>query len=223
MRNWLYADKRDIVKWGTILVLARKKSIPTVLQVAFYRPDKTNYQLTIDGTKEPLPIEVIRHFCDIEHIQRLAENAKVRIDIHKDIFQWRPDFRTRVDFRKAYFDEVVMKIKAYTDAVIVFLDPDTGIAPNSCNYEHVTPQEIQITMRAMKPGDILVFYQHARLRVRDWMNSTKGEFGKAVGPNTPVDTITCKEIANDVAFFMVERSKWTDHRKQKTENRKPAC
>ena len=42
MRDWWYGDKRDIVKWGAILVLARKQSINTVLQVALYRPDSPN-------------------------------------------------------------------------------------------------------------------------------------------------------------------------------------
>jgi hypothetical protein len=166
------------VKWGAILVLARKQSINTVLQVALYRPDlPNNYHITIDGTTRPLPNEAIRHFRDIDQIQRLAANAKIRIDIHKDLFQWRPGFRTREDFRKSYFDEVARKIKKYREAVIVFLDPDTGIAPKTYGYKHVTPKEIKTTLKAMKPGDWLLFYQHAQLGDRKWRNSTKGEFG----------------------------------------------
>ena len=90
----------------------------------------------------------------------------------------------------------------------MFLDPDTGIAPKNYGYEHVTDQEIQTVLRAMKNGDVLLFYQHARLGDGDWLNSTKEEFGLAVGMDGPVDTVTCKEIANDVAFFVVDRSKW---------------
>ena len=134
----------------------------------------------------------------------------MRIDIHKDLFQWRPEFRTREDFRKAYFDKVAKRIKEYSGPVIVLLDPDTGIAPKTYRYEHVTPQEIHTVLQAMKPGDVLVFYQHARLGDGDWLNSTRGEFSQAVGPHVPVDTITCKEIANNVAFFVVKRSKWED-------------
>lgn len=210
MRDWWYGDKRDIVKWGTVLALARKRSIPAVLQVALYRPDRTNYHLTVDGTSEHLPVEVIRHFRDIDHIQRLAANVNLRIDIHKDLFQWHREFHTREDFRKAYFNKVTIKIKRYSDPVIVFLDPDTGIAPENYNYKHVTPKEIQSILRAMKSGDVFLFYQHARQRDRDWLNSTKEEFSQAAGISVPVDTITCNEIANDVAFFVVERSKWVD-------------
>src|SRR5437879_4521872 len=102
MRDWWYGDKRDVVKWGTIYVLARKHLIRNVLQVALYRRDRPNYHLTIDGKTEPLPVEVIRHFRDIDHIQRLAETLKMKIDIDKDVFQWRREFRTREEFRKAH-------------------------------------------------------------------------------------------------------------------------
>ncbi len=210
MRDWWYGDKRDIVKWGTVLVLARKRSIPAVLQVALYRPDRMNYHLTIDGKMEPLPVEVIRHFRDIDHIQRLAANVGLRIDIHKDLFQWRHEFRTREDFRKTYYNEVSSKIKQYNDPVIVFLDPDTGIAPANYSYEHVIPQEIRSVLRAMKPADVFLFYQHARRGDGGWLNSMKQELSQAVGIGVPVDTITCNEIAHDVAFFVVDRSKWAD-------------
>ena len=210
MRDWWYGDKRDIVKWGTIYTLTRKYSIQSVLQVALYRPELPNYELSISGTTESLPIEVIRHFRDIEHIQRLAESLKVTVDIHKDLFQWRSEFRTRQDFRNAYFTRVANKIKQYDEPVIVFLDPDTGIAPENYSYEHVTPQEIQTHLRAMKSGDILLFYQHARLGNGNWLNSTREEFRRSVGLKVPVDTVTCAEIANDVAFFVVERSRWND-------------
>jgi hypothetical protein len=211
MRDRWYGDKRDIVKWGAILVLARKQSINTVLQVALYRPDPPKkYHLTINGTTEFLPNEVIRHFRDIDQIKRIEKKAKIRIHIHKDLFQWRPGFRTREDFRKSYFNEVARKITEYREAVIVFLDPDTGIAPKTYGYEHVTPKEIKTILRAMKPGDWLLFYQHAQLGDGNWRNSTKGKFGQAVNSTVPIDTITCEEIASDVAFFTVERSKWVD-------------
>ncbi|MBS1252357.1 MAG: hypothetical protein MAG451_01396 [Anaerolineales bacterium] len=206
MRDWWYGDKRDVVKWGAILALARKRSIRDVLQVALYRPDRPNYRLHMDETTEPLPLEVARYFHDIDDIQRLAASVDLNIDIHKDLFQWRPGFHTREDFRTAYFNEVTSKIGEYSDPVIVLLDPDIGIAPKNYGYEHVTHHEIRTVLRAMKAGDVLLFYQHARQGDGDWINSTREEFGQAVGADVPVDTITCREIANDVAFFVVERS-----------------
>lgn len=89
----------------------------------------------------------------------------MQIDIHKDQFRWSSAFRTREDFRQAYFNGVTDKIKKYIDPAIVFLDPDTGIAPASFGYEHVTHKEIQTVLRAMKPSDVLLLYQHARLEI----------------------------------------------------------
>ncbi len=212
MRDRWYGDKRDVVKWGTICVLAQKRSIRTVLQVAFYRSERQNYHLTIGGTSEPLPVAVIQHFWDIDHIQGLGANVNLRIDIHKVMFQWSREFNTREDFRKAYFNGVTCKIKDYSDPVIVLLDPDTGIAPANYRYEHVTHKEIQAVLRAMKTCDVLLLYQHARIGDGDWLNSAKEEFCQAVGTDVPTETITCNEIAGDVVFFMVERSKckWLD-------------
>ena len=206
MRDRWYGDKRDIVKWGAVLALARKRSISCVLQVAFYRPDQLNYNLIVDGVSESLPVEVIRHFRDIDHIKQLAANVNMKIDVYNEPFQWRPGFRTRQDFRTDYFNKITDVIKRYSKPVIVLLDPDTGIAPENCRYEHVTVQEIQTVLRAMKKGDVLLFYQHARQGDRDWLNATREEFRLAVGVNVPVDTITCSDIANDVAFFVVDRS-----------------
>jgi len=179
-----------------------------VLHVALYRPASYNYHFSIGDTTEPLPVEVVRHFRDIDDIQRLAEATNLKIDIHRDTFQWNREFRTKKDFRENYFDKVTTKIRQYRDSVIVFLDPDTGIAPVNYDYKHVTPREIRKTFLAMKSGDVLLFYQHSRRGDRDWVNSTKKEFSEAIGAGVPVDTITCNQIASDVMLLVIERSKW---------------
>ena len=210
MRDWWYGDKRDLVKWGAVPVLARKWSIRAVLQVALYRSAIYDYHLSIGNTTKSLPVEVVRHFRDIDDIQRLAEATNLKIDIHKDTFQWNREFRTKKDFREDYFDKVTTKIRHYRDSVIVFLDPDTGIAPLNYDYKHVTHREIRKTLRAMKIGDVLLFYQHARRGDKDWINSTKKEFSEAIGTGVPIDTIICNQIASDVMFLVVERSKWIE-------------
>ena len=112
----------------------------------------------------------------------------------------------RQNFRKDYFNGVTKKIQEYHDSIIVLLDPDTGIAPDTDSYKLVAFHEIKIVLRAMKVGDLLLFYQHARLGDRNWLNSVTEEFRQAVGPRVLFETITCKTIAHDVAFFMVKRN-----------------
>ncbi len=200
MRARWYGDKRDIVKWGAVVVLAQERSIRAVLQVAFCRPDR----LSIDETAKDLPDEVMKHFRDLDDIHRLEEKAGLRIEIHKD------DFSPRTG-RRAYLEKLATKIKEFEEPVIVLLDPDTGIAPNPKNYgyEHVTPREIQTVLQAMKPKDLLLFYQHKRLGDNRWRDSTKKEFCAAVGENTPVSVIRGRDIADDVLFFAVEWSRWS--------------
>ena len=210
MRDWWYGDKRDLVKWGAALIIARKQSISRILYVALYRPDRSDYEISVNETMEPLPVEVLRHFRDIDKIQQLAAEVNLKIDIYKNTFQWDRAFHSRRAFRVDYFDKVANKIKEYSNPVIVFLDPDTGIAPATFGYKHVTRQEIRTTLRSMKSGDVLLSYQHARQGDRDWVNSTRKEFAQAVGPKIPVGTVTCNQIANDVAFFVVDRKNWIE-------------
>lgn len=132
----------------------------------------------------------------------------MRVEVQKDLFQWSAEFRTKEDFRKAYFNGVTCKIKEYADSVIVFVHSDTGIPPGNCSYEQVTRKENQPVLRAMNQSDLLLFYQHARPGDGDWQNSTRQDFCQALGAGVPVATITCKEIASDVAFFIVEQGKW---------------
>ncbi len=106
MRDWFYGDKREIVKWGTILAIAQRHSIWRVLQVAMYRPDREDHQLAFDCYSVSLPKVVVSHFRDLDHIQQLAEAGNLKIDVHKDTFQWSSGFRSREDFRRAYFDKV---------------------------------------------------------------------------------------------------------------------
>ena len=207
MRDKWYGDKRDVVKWGSIAALADRHSICSVLQIAFYRPDKTDF--CFDGTTELLQPKVISYFRNLENIKGLAKILNLKIDVYKNTFRRLPEFQnefqTNKEFREGYFKQVERIIKSYVESVIVFLDPDTGIAPQYYDFSHVTTDEIRQVFNAMKNKDILIFYQHARLGNGDWPKTTKAEFQNAVGDAIHVETFTCSEIAGDVAFFVAEK------------------
>lgn len=116
MRDWWYGDKRDIVKWGAIVVLAKQHDIHRVMQVALYRPDPPKYKLSFNDTTEPefLRGEVIRHFRDLDDIHRLGKKVGLRIYVHKDIFNKCPTLPTRKDFGRAYFNKVAEKTSSFT-------------------------------------------------------------------------------------------------------------
>jgi predicted methyltransferase len=61
MQDQWYGDKRDLVKWGTLLELAHKYKVNQILQVLYHRSNTWN-PIEIDGDFVPIPAEVIQHF-----------------------------------------------------------------------------------------------------------------------------------------------------------------
>ena len=140
--------------------LARREQLSTILQVALFRPDGDATRLSTARGRVPLPTEVCRHFRDVDDIQRLAASSGLRIEVLKTPF-------TK---RSSYFVDVVSRVRELArEPLVVFLDPDTGMAPQVPGPEHVTSDELRMTFDAMKPRDALVCYQHAR-RQKDWRN-----------------------------------------------------
>ena len=71
MQDEWYGDKRDVVKWSSLVHLARREQIRHILHVAMYRSDMYPALGTAQGPVE-LPIKVVQHFCDLNDVQRLA-------------------------------------------------------------------------------------------------------------------------------------------------------
>ena len=200
MRDQWYGDGRDLVKWAALVHLADSLGIRRILQVAFYRPSDPPGTLSTGSGPASIPKAVLDHFRNLDRIQGLAKDAELEIEVLKD--PW-PDPELG---RAGYIRSVVRRIAAPARRpMIVFLDPDTGIAPRRAGPEHVTQEEIRSIYEGLAAGDVLVFYQHARRR-RDWLQTTRRLFAKAVGCRVQdVDTITCPEMVRDVAFLVITK------------------
>lgn len=197
MRDQWYGDERDLVKWGILLHLAKKHPAARIVQVAYFRSDEKDYTLHSKNGSFQVDPAILTHFRNLDDIQRLGEAATVRIDVFKEPFQ---------GMRKNYHDRLAQYLSGYADPQIVFLDPDTGIAPANFNYKHVRADEIQTVYATLKSGDYLVFYQHARQRVATWREDTLNDFIQALGITADeVDMVTGNGIANDVAFFVASK------------------
>jgi len=197
MRNQWYGDERDLVKWGTLLHLAKTHGAVRIVQVAYLRPDEKEYALYSKSGSFQIDPAILDHFRDLSDIQRLSESSGVEIDVFKDPFG---------GIRNDYHNRLTQYLVGYPDPKIVFLDPDTGIAPANFNYKHVKPDEIRTVFDSLKTGDVLVFYQHARQRVRTWREDTLNDFIQALDKTeNEVDMITGNGIANDVAFFIAKK------------------
>jgi len=182
LRDRWYSDKRDVVKWGTLIHLAKKRDLKTILQVAYYIPEESGYQLeTSDGTVE-FPDVVWKYFRDLNAVSRLGGAANLRIEVFvKPITDRAKSATEKRDVRKDYLESLLERVRTLRGKrLLVFLDPDTGIAPQRWNETHATTDEIQRVLQQLARGDWLVLYQHAR-REKDWDKRALDQFSDAVG------------------------------------------
>jgi hypothetical protein len=196
MRDKWYADKRDLVKWGGMLHLCKIKQIKYILQVAYYRETKFP-MIEFDGTNIPISKEVLKHFRDIEAVFHLGKQSDIEIVIFKMEFNH--------NTREEYGSEVCGKIGRMDYKKIVFLDPDTGLAPVRCDSTHVKADEVAAIWNSMGQKDILVFYQH-RFWDSDWKFIRRKQLAKSIGVELEkVRLWHAKDIADDVVFYFVEK------------------
>lgn len=195
MRDQWYANDRDVVKWSALVHLARRESIPTIVQVAMCRPDPPPAPLATALGKVECPSEVVRHFRNLEDIQRLAGATGLVIEVLL------APFRDRV----RYFGGVVERIRRErAGALLVFLDPDIGVVSERPGPEHVSSSEVATLFEALRPGDLLVCYQHGR-RQKDWRGKARRAFANAPGvPSFDVEVLA-SDLARDVLLLAARK------------------
>jgi hypothetical protein len=200
MREKWYGDERDLVKWATLLQLARERNIRRVIQVTCLVPD--GYK----GTKDPRAIlaadfgsevadVVWRHFRNLDAIADLGREVGIETVIVAGAY---PSERSG---RDDYFRSVTKSwLSSPHDPTIIFLDPDTGLGSERT---HVSPKQL-LTIRAkMKADDALVFYQHEpRYDPGDWRVDRHRDFAEAL--KVPVAAVTRRhcDVAKDVMFLI---------------------
>ena len=194
MRDRWYGDDRDVVKWSAVVHLARREAIEDVLHAAMYRPDDDWPRLATAHGPAALPDEVVRHFRDLGDLQRLAARTGLRIATVKEPF---------VD-RAAYFQRLCERIRGYAAPVVVLLDPDTGLVPETPGPHHVASADVAAIFAALRPGDLLVCYQHARAQ-KDWRGRARRAFANAPGvPSFEVEALR-SDVARDVLLLAVKK------------------
>ena len=196
MRDQWYGDNRDLVKWSALVHLAQREAVSVILHVAMYRPGPATAPLATAHGKVDPPAEVFRHFRDLDDIQRLAVVTGLAIEVVKEPFT----------DRTAYFGRVCERVSAPRGgSMLVLLDPDVGLAPEIHGPEHVTSTEVAAVFAALRPGDLLVCYQHAR-KQKDWRGRARRAFANAPGlPSFEVEVLQ-SEMARDVLLLAVKKN-----------------
>lgn len=201
MQEVWYADRRDVVKWATLIHLARTQGLDIILQIAFCRPEKQPYELQTPDGPIQIPSIVWRHFRNLYNIVPLGRAAEVEVNI------FGREFGNTKERRNRYFEEVTKEVKALqAKRLLVFFDPDTGLEPRSCTVKHVEASELRHVFDSMKPRDWLVLYQHRPLRFgSDWKMKAEERLALAVGVAQNGIKSFFSTVAPDVVFFAVEK------------------
>jgi hypothetical protein len=199
MKDEWYGDKRDLVKWGSLLLLAEQHRLSRILQVAYYR-SSTWASLEIDGVEHALPASVVAHFRDVRSVRRLS--GGVQIDV-VDV----PLECGRTEYIKA----VVSAATSARERKLVFLDPDTGLEParGKGGPTHVLEQELQAIWTCLRPHDILALYQHQTNRNgTPWLEPKRRQFEIALSLSPGSAKVArAPEIARDVALIYISRAR----------------
>ena len=209
MRDRYYADNRDLIKWGVLLRLAERYSAGRILQVAYFRPTAWPC-LRIDDDICTIPDNVIAHFRCCRNIEKIInrEERQLRIEVISSPFSDRPK----------YLKEILTRIEGWANGLsIIFLDPDTGLAPRRPGPEHVLNNEIIAIWNAMSGSDVLVMYQHqTNRRGEPWIDTKRSQMEEvlklppgtvkvAIGED-PDGKVTGTTVPKDVALFFCPES-----------------
>ena len=205
MHEQWYADKRDLVKWGSIVFLARQCQTSRIIQVPFSHGDTQPWEkcrlLKNKKTEVPFPREVWDHFRSLEGSKGLGRLIGIPIEVF--CWSWKNNARDQ------YVSKLIEFLGNFAGSSLVFLDPDTGMEPQEASLRHVKKSEIKTIFEALKSGDCLVLYQHRR-RTNNWRKETLGSFASAIGvPRRMVQSMwyngKSSAFAKDVAFYFVQK------------------
>ncbi len=200
MRDQWSGDGGDLLKWGALVHIAQREKLSAILHVALYRPDDEWATVKSSRGAVEIPAEVLRHFRNLDNLHRLSKPSGIRIEVFKAPFK----------DRSAYFEKVRRRIESYREvSLVVFLDPDAGVAPNVAGPEHVTEGELRFVYDVLKPGDVLVCYQRSR-RLKGWRGDRRRAFTLALGVSSQDVEVFDSELTRDGVLFSVTRSQDND-------------
>ena len=140
MRDSWYADKRDLVKWGTLAHIAERERLQLIVQIPYARIGPRPPLRTRDTDVEIQPA-IWNFFRNLSAVEALGKTLGRQVAVLPDIFDPRQ--------RQKYNQIVVNHLRSLQSPKVVLLDPDTGLAPGKHSAEHVTPADVQVIWNAV--------------------------------------------------------------------------
>jgi hypothetical protein len=122
MQHQWYGDRRDLVKWGTLLELARGLGLKHILQVLYFRANEWD-PIEVNGKETHISSDVIRHFRNSISVENICRDVSVEV------------LAEEFCDRQKYLQSAELRICGRkTRPGIIFLDPDTGLEPESGRF-----------------------------------------------------------------------------------------
>ena len=188
-KHWL-GDSRDYVKWSCVYRTAGETHF--VLYVPMLRPDSFG-----GDNLEPAVRTFFEEFKDLNTFERLFHG---RFEVIEG------------EYTKADSDEYFSRVKSRlaklqeNSPVLIFVDPDTGLAPRRSKDEHLQIKHYEELTSSLKSGDRLVLYQHAS-RETNWRESQRKRLIALHDANLHEVSQPYHEekVAKDVCFFTITR------------------
>lgn len=195
MKQRWFGDNRDLIKWGSLIHLAEAEKIELIVHV-LYLTESSHPRLQRGDADFPVADRVWKHFRDMDSVRSLC--GKFPKEIH--VF----DAGFRHADRAAYHETLAGDLGEFRRRKkVVFLDPDTGIAPSRATERHVTTSEISMIWNRMSSRDWLVAYQH-RHRRPDWQAESIEKFRGACS-GAAVEVFSGPDVASDVVLLAAMR------------------
>jgi hypothetical protein len=192
MQDWYYADHRDLLKWGVLVLLARRYRLSQIVQLAYLRTSVFP-KIDLGGQEKELPSEVRSHFRDINNITALRSGISITV------------FDQLFDDRRAYHEAAIRYLaKLASEPRLVFLDPDTGLEPaGRPELKHVLDTEACAIWSELKAKKVFAFYQHETNKAgRPWIEEKRIQLAKALKVKEgTVQVGKSRRIAKDVVIF----------------------
>lgn len=196
MQDWYYADHRDLLKWGVLVLLARQHGLSRIVQIAYLRPSVFP-NIDLGGHEKELPLEVRSHFRNVNNVTALRNG--ISISVFDELFE----------DRKAYEKAAIRYLAGLADKRrLVFLDPDTGLEPaGRPELKHILDKEACAIWSELKTDEVFAFYQHkTNKNAKPWIEEKRIQLQKALRVREgTVQVGKSMRIANDVVIFYARK------------------
>lgn len=203
MQECWYSDNRDLVKWAALAHLSEAHGVKTLVQALYLSGPPRRPSVSYASGSFIVSDAVWNHFRSLANIRRLAEEIHVDIEIVEDKMDQRN--------RDAYTGQIECVVRRSARPRLLFLDPDTGLAPSKWGNQHVTTTELKRLWDVLGNGDWLVVYQHAR-RKKGWLDDVCREVRLALPNARDIEVFRSNDRGlQDSALFAANKHDEAQH------------